>query len=182
MADQLNVQHFRVKLMATEGSKPDLHQAIPVFHRWIRDKHVPEMPIDVSDYLHVPAGPGVILVCHEAIYGLDQEKNRLGFMYNRRTALDGSNEEKLRQAVDAISAAADRIEAEPEFAGHLKFDRNRWEVVVNDRVLAPNTAATFEALRPLIAAVFQGSAGARKYNIEHISPPQELFRVAISAA
>lgn len=177
MADQLNVQHFRVKLLAAEGGEPDLHQAIPVFHRWIREKHIPEMAIDVSDYLHVPAGPGVILVCHEAIYGLDQEKNRLGFMYNRRTALDGSNEAKLRQAVDAISAAATRIEAEPEFAGRLKFDRSRWEVVVNDRVLAPNTAATFEALRPAISAVFGTAA-----KLEHISPPQELFRVSVLAA
>ena len=33
-----------------------------------------------------------------------------------------------------------------------------------------------------IAAVFQGSAGASKYRIEHISPPQELFRVSVSAA
>lgn len=172
----MNFQHFRVKLFATAASAPDLHKAIPVFHRWIREKRMPETSIDVSDYLHVPAGPGVILVCHEAIYGLDLEKNSLGAMYNRRTALEGSTEAKLKQAVDGASAAASWLEAEPEFAGHLKFDRARWEVVVNDRALAPNAPATFDALRPALQAVFGAAAG-----LAHTSAPGELFRVKVDA-
>jgi hypothetical protein len=172
----MNFQHFRVKLFATAASAPDLHKAIPVFHRWIRDKRTPEMAIDVSDYLHVPAGPGVILVCHEAIYGLDLERNSLGVLYNRRTALDGSNEDRLKQAVDGASSAASWIESEPEFAGALKFDRTRWEVVINDRALAPNTAATFQALLPAVQSVFGFGA-----TMTHASAPGELFRVKVDA-
>ena len=180
MADTMNIQHFRVKLFAAAGAEPDLHQTIPVFHRWIREKRLSETPIDVSDYLHVPAGPGVILVCHEAIYGLDLERSRLGLIYNRRAVLDGSNEAKLKQAVDAVAAAAKSIEAEPEFAGRLRFDRSQWEVVVNDRALAPNTAATFEALRPAITAVFDGMMGKGKYRLSHQPVSGELFRVSVS--
>ena len=176
MSTPMNFQHFRVKLFALANSAPDLHKAIPVFHRWIREKRMPEMSIDVSDYLHVPAGPGVILVCHEAIYGLDLEKNNLGLVYNRRAALDGSTESRLKQAVDAASAAASWIESEPEFAGNLKFDRTRWEVVINDRALAPNTAATFETLRPALHAVFGGGAA-----LNHTSALGELFRVKVDA-
>ena len=172
----MNFQHFRVKLFATAAIAPDLHKAIPVFHRWIREKRMPEMPIDVSDYLHVPAGPGVILVCHEAIYGLDLERNSLGLLYNRRTALDGSTESKLKQAVDGASAAASWIEAEPEFAGKLTFDRKQWEVVVNDRALAPNTPATFDALLPALQAVFGAAA-----SLTHVSAPGQLFRVKVDA-
>jgi hypothetical protein len=176
MSTAPNFQHFRVKLFATAASAPDLHKSIPVFHRWIREKRMPETAIDVSDYLHVPAGPGVILVCHEAIYGLDLEKNSLGLIYNRRTALDGSNEDRLRLAMQATSAAASWIESEPEFAGNLKFDRTRWEVVVNDRALAPNTPATFDALFPALQTVFGHAA-----SLALASAPGELFRVKVAA-
>ena len=176
----MDIQHFRVKLMATPDSHPKLGDAIPVFHRWIQEKRLPEMMIDVSDYEHVPSGPGIILVCHEAIYGLDEGKGELGLVYNRRTALNGSVEDRLQQAVQSAEAAAALLEQEPEFAGKLRFDRNAWEVVVNDRMLAPNTEATWKALEPAIRKVFDRVIGAGKYQLEHSADPRELFRVTVS--
>src|SRR5579871_2313402 len=176
----MEIQHFRVKLMATPESRPRLGDAIPVFHRWIQEKRLPEMMIDVSDYEHVPSGPGIILVCHEAIYGLDEGKGKLGLVYNRRTALNGSVEDRLRQAVTSAESAAALLEQEPEFAGKLHFDRNAWEVVVNDRLLAPNTESTWKALEPAIRKVFDHVIGAGKYQLEHHADPRELFRVTVS--
>jgi hypothetical protein len=178
----MDIQHFRVKVLATAASHPHLGDAIAVFHRWIQEKRVPETMIDVSDYEHVPSGPGIILVCHEAIYGLDQEKGKLGLLYNRRTALGGSVEDRLRQAVNAAESAAALLEQEPEFAGNLAFDRNAWEVSVNDRALAPNTAGTWKALAPVIQAVFDARMGSGKYRLQHHADPRELFRVTVSGA
>jgi hypothetical protein len=178
----MDIQHFRVKLFATPASDPHLGDAIPVFHRWIQENRVPETAIDVSDYEHVPAGPGVILVCQEAIYGLDQGKGKLGLVYNRRTVLNGSVEERLRQAVNAAAAAAAVLEGEPEFAGKLRFDRNAWEVAVNDRALAPNTDETWEALAPVIRGVFDSVIGAGRYALERNSDPRELLTVTVTSA
>jgi len=177
----MDIQHFRVKLFATPESHPHLGSAIPVFHRWIQEKRVPETMIDVSDYEHVPEGPGVILVCHEAIYGLDQERGQLGLLYNRRTALNGSAEDRLRQAVNAVESAAAQLESEPEFSGSLHFDRRQWEVAVNDRALAPNTEATWQSLSPVIQSVFDSILGAGRYQLHHHPDPRELFRVSVSA-
>lgn len=177
----MDIQHFRVKLLATPESQPRLSDAIPVFHRWIQQSRVPEVAIDVSDYEHVPAGPGVILVCHEAIYGLDEAQGRLGLIYNRRTVLNGSVEDRLRQAVQAAESAAALLEREPEFAGKLRFDRTRWEVSVNDRALAPNTDATWDRLRPIIRAVFDGIIGADRYSLVRNTDPRELLRVSVAA-
>jgi len=175
------IQHFRVKLFAAPESRPRLGDAIPVFHRWIQEKRLPEMMIDVSDYEHVPSGPGIILVCHEAIYGLDGGKGKLGMVYNRRTALDGSVEERLRQAVGAAESAAALLEQEPEFAGKLRFDRKEWEVVVNDRALAPNNEETWNAVEPAIRSVFDAKLAAGRYRLQHHRDPRELFRVTVSA-
>src|ERR1700682_6208589 len=178
----MDIQHFRVKLFATPTSHPRLGDAIAVFHRWIQEKRLPETMIDVSDYEHVPSGPGIILVCHEAIYGLDQEKGKLGLLYNRRTALDGPVEDRLRQAVRAAESAAALLEEEPEFAGKLEFDRGAWEVSVNDRALAPNTDATWNTLSPVIEKVFDSVMGAGKYRLKRSSDPRELFGVTVVAA
>ena len=178
----MDLQHFRVKLFATPDSRPHLAAAIPVFHRWIQDKRLPETMIDVSDYEHVPAGPGIILVCHEAIYGLDQEKGRLGMLYNRRAALNGSVEDRLLQAVSAAESAAALLEQEPEFSGNLRFDRRAWEVAVNDRALAPNTDATWKALSPIVQKVFDSVMGSGRYRLDRNSEPRELLRVSISGA
>lgn len=37
---------------------------IPVFHRWIEERTLPELVIDVANYAHVPEGPGVVLIGH----------------------------------------------------------------------------------------------------------------------
>ena len=176
----MDVQHFRVKLFAAAECRPDLGDAIQVFHRWIQEKRLPEVMIDVSDYAHVPSGPGVILVCHEAIYGLDEGKGRLGLVYSRRTAVDGSIEDRLLQAVNAATTAAALLEREPEFTRNLRFDRSAWEVTVNDRALAPNTDETWNRVSPAIQRVFDLIVGAGKYSLDRHTNPRELFGVTIS--
>ena len=94
------LQHVNVKVMA-ESRPEDLSLIIPVFHRWIQTHKVPELLLDVADYRHVPEGPGVILVAHEAIYGIDQVGNRNGLLYNRRTAMAVEPLDALRQATYA---------------------------------------------------------------------------------
>src|SRR5438067_13460223 len=115
------IQHVRVKIFACEPVSIDLGDAIPVFHRWIQDRACPELLIDVADYRHVPDGPGVMLIGHEANYSLDNTKGRLGLLYNRKRA-GGEAQENLRQAFDAAVAACQLLELEPAFAGRLKFD------------------------------------------------------------
>jgi len=50
-----------VKIFVHEPTSIDLADAIPVFHRWIQEAVLNELVIDVADYRHVPAGPGVML-------------------------------------------------------------------------------------------------------------------------
>jgi hypothetical protein len=173
-----NVQHFNVKVFATPDSSVSWPDLIPVFHRWIQERTVPETLIDVADYAHVPAGPGVVLVAHEAIYSVDNRNNRLGLLYNRRTALDGSGEDRLKQALNAALSAARALEQEPELGGRLRFDPRNLEVAVNDRLLAPNSQKTFEQLSPVIASVVTEQLGG-PVTLEWDSNPRGLFRVRV---
>src|SRR6266853_6655062 len=135
------IQHVRVKVFARQPAPIDQGEAIAVFHRWIQDRVCPEMLIDVADYRHVPNGPGVMLIGHEASYSLDNTKGRLGLLYSRRLE-GGGAQENLRQAYEAAMAACRRLEQEPEFAGKLEFG-GECEFSINDRLLAPNRDETY---------------------------------------
>jgi hypothetical protein len=169
------IQHVRVKIFASEAAV-DLGDAIPVFHRWIQDRVCPEMLIDVADYRHVPNGPGVMLIAHEANYSLDNTKGRLGLLYSRKQA-GGEAQENLRQAFDAAVAACGRLEQEPAFAGKLKFDAGDCEFSINDRMLAPNQEATYLALKPEFDRFLAEMWGAESYSIERRGEARELFQV-----
>ena len=171
------MQHFRVKFFARPTPPDfDLAHAIPVFHRWIQQNALPETLIDVADYQHVPAGPGVLLVSHDAYYGLDQSKHRLGLLYTRRTALEGSTADRIRHAIDSALRACYMLEREPEFAGKLTFDRANFEVSVNDRLMAPNNESGYQQLEPeLRSALAPG-----KCELTAIGEPRELLTVTVA--
>ena len=94
-------------------------------------------------------------------------------LYNRKAALDGTFQSRLEQAYRAALEACDRLEQEAAFRGKLKFDRNALEVFVNDRLLAPNTDETWQALRPELEKFFSG------FTIERTGEPRDLFRVTV---
>ncbi len=168
------VQHINLKIFVEDAGAIELADAIPVFHQWIRDSVCPEMLIDVADYRHVSAGPGVLLIGHEANYSFDDRENRLGLLYNRTSPWDGTFQSRLAQAHRAALDACDRLEQETPFRGKLKFDRNAIEVFINDRLLAPNNEETWRALRPELENFFNGFTIARR------GEPRDLFRVAIT--
>ena len=168
-----SVQHINIKIFAKEPSAIELSDAIGVFHQWIRVSACPEMLIDVADYEHVFEGPGILLIAHEANYSLDNRLGRLGLLYNRKAALNGTFRSRLAQAHQAALAACDRLEQEPVFKGKLEFDRNAIEFFVNDRLLAPNTDETWQALKPELETYFPGA------KLERTGEPRDLFRVVI---
>lgn len=175
------VEHIRVKIFADAGEGFDAGGAIPVFHRWIQRRALNETMIDVADYRHMAAGPGILLVCHDAFYSLDMRHGRLGLLYTRRTAMEGSAADKVAAAVAAARGACERLEQEPEFAGRLKFRAGDFEIGVNDRLLAPNTDATFAAMEPPLRSVLDGLLGAGRYSLTPSRGARDLFAVAVQA-
>jgi hypothetical protein len=121
----------------------------------------------------------VVLVAHEAIYGLDQGGGRLGLLYNRRTRLDAAPADALPQAFRAALEACRKLEQEPEFAGTLSFAGGACEVVVNDRALAPNDAATGARLRAALEPLLDRLWGAGSYTVTPLGEARD--RLGLSA-
>lgn len=168
------MEHVNVKIFAEPDTQISLEDAIPVFHRWIQKRDLPELLIDVTDYSHVIAGPGVLLIGHEANYSLDNGRNELGVLYNRKAKVEGDS---LKQAYEAALNAAQRLEQEQEFQGKLKFRHDEVEVTLNDRMLHPNTEEGWAAVRSEVEAFLDGLFEAGRYSVQRPTDPRERLWV-----
>lgn len=172
----MQLQHVNIKLFIDGELRIDLEKIIEVFHRWTAEQSMDEMLIDVADYRHVPAGPGVVLVGHEADYALDNAGNRPGLLYNRKASIDGSNADRIRQALAAALKACDLLEA--DFPGQLKFNRQAFDLIINDRAIAPNTAETFVAYKTELGSILS-EMGHADANLTHDADPRRRFGVSV---
>jgi len=177
----MEVQHVNVKLFLEGDHEVDFGILIPVFHSWIRGQLFEELLIDVADYRHVAAGPGIVLVGHQANYSLDNCDGRPGVRYNRKALLAGSNQDRFRQAVSAALVACQHLEANEILDGNIRFNQREMELWVNDRLLAPNTQDTYRALEPDLEVFCSKLFVGASYHLHWNSDPGRLFSLKISS-
>jgi hypothetical protein len=174
----MDVQQVNVKFFVENPESVDLEPFLTIFNNWIQSHATEELLVDVADYRHVFAGPGVVLIGHEANYSLDNTGNRLGLLYNRKAEIPGTNHERLRQAVRATLLAAQQLEKEQ----NLKFSGQEAQVIINDRLIAPNTQETFAELEPDLRVLFNQLYGQDNYEFERNSDPRERLTVNIRSS
>ena len=175
----MELQHVNVKLLIKSQEEVSLEPLIPVFHSWIQGQVLEELLLDVADYRHVPAGPGVVLIGHQANYSVDDTDDRLGVRYNRKAEVEGGNQKALRQAMRASLIACQRLEAEPRLERRLQFNGQEIEFFVNDRLLAPNRDSTREALHSDFETFFKKLFRGSEYALTY---PSASEHTAMSAA
>ena len=174
----MNIQHVNIKFYLENPENIDLADFATVFNTWIQGQRLEELLIDVADYLHVHHGPGIMLIGHEADYSLDNRAGRLGLLYNRKAQIEGTTQEKLAQAARAALIAAQILENEQG----LKFNGSEVQLIVNDRLLVPNTAETFADLEPDIKSFFNQLYSGAEYSLSHHGDSRERFTVNVKTA
>lgn len=171
----MNIQHLNVKFFLEKPESVKLADFGAVFNSWIQSQLLEELLIDVADYLHVHHGPGIMLIGYEADYSLDNRAGRPGLLYNRKAQLEGTTQEKLAQSVRAVLMAAQILEKE----NGLKFNGSEVQIIINDRLLVPNTAETFGALEPELKNFLDRLYVGANYVLTHNADPRERFTVDV---
>ena len=170
---------LKIYLTPETASTLDVEALIPVFHRWIKQRTLPELTIDVANYRHVPQGPGVVLIGHGSDYFLDEGEGRPGLLHNRKRAGLAPGE-RLGDLARRTLHAALLLEKDLALTGKIKFATHELLFRVNDRLAAPNSDATFAALKPemeaLAKALFAGP-----FEMARVGGPKELFAVRIKS-
>jgi hypothetical protein len=148
----MDLYKIGVKIFVTNPEAVDLHAFIPVFQGWIQQQKIEgHQLIDVHDYSHVHNGPGILLVAYEGNFSMDEEDGRLGLFYYRKQPLAKELEANLKVVLNTALHACKLLETEPKLNG-IKFKTDEVLVIANDRLLAPNDAATRTMLETVIAS------------------------------
>jgi hypothetical protein len=134
----------------------ELESFVPVFHRFIREQVLDELPIDVADYAHVHEGPGVVLIGHAFDYYLDLRGGRLGLVYLRKRDAPAPAE-RLRDAARRALRMARLLE--PAIEG-LSFKTDEFWVSFPDRLRAADSDENFAALKGELDALTTALVGA----------------------
>jgi hypothetical protein len=137
----------------------DLDPFIGLFHRMIQNQSAPGLLIDVADYIHVPDGPGVILIGHDVDYGMDLTEGQAGLLATRKRIEEGSLTDLLEQTVGMALGAIQAIAADGE-AG-VAFATNACRIQLLDRLVSPNTDQAFSeakgAFEALASKLYSGA-------------------------
>jgi hypothetical protein len=156
------------KLYARNPEVVEAAAYVPLFHGWIQQRGLDGVPIDVADYAHVPDGPGVMLIGHEADRAIDFGEGRPGVVYQRKRDLGGTLEERFALTLEAVDRTAADIEADPA-AGGVVFDRDEILVRINDRLAAPNDDDTLAAIRPALEAAIASVRPGRAARVTRVA-------------
>ena len=173
----MDVQHVNVKIFVDGEITADAESVIKVFHRWVSEQSMDDLLIDVADYDHVPKGPGIVLVGHEADYALDNAGDRPGLRYNCKVARDGSNEDRCLQAFRSAVKACLKLES--ELAG-IKFSRNEFQLTINDRGLAPNNDETRPVCEDIFTSFLKNGLGQSDFTMDYETDSRRLSGAVIS--
>lgn len=177
----MNLHQLSVKFFVAGEGRVDQDALIPIFHRWIRERRLDErVLVDVADYRHVHHGPGIMIIAHDAHYGLDEEAGEPGLLYSRKRDPTGPAPDKLRDAAGKALAACALLEREPD-AGPLSFSGSRALFRVQSRLVADNSAASFSELEPHLAALASDLYGEGAAEIRHVGDPRAPLEAEIRA-
>ena len=176
----MTLQRIGTKLFLAEGVEVEAAAFVPVFQRWIQRKQLPGLLIDVADYSHAHHGPGIMLIGNEGDLSLDFGEGRPGLLYMRKREHAPELSEGLAICAHLCLLAADMLQREQDIDG-LRFALDETQVVLADRLLAPNTEEAFASLRGELA-IF----GYRLYgdaNLTQVSQdPRANLCVSVSAS
>jgi hypothetical protein len=185
----MDAQKLQLKIFLTPESAQalDPEAVIPVFHRWIKEHTLPELLVDVTNYLHVPEGPGVVLIGHGSDYFLDAgvdraglPKPRLGLLHNRKRS-GAAPADRLADLARRTLHTALLLERDPALGGKVRFAANELLFRINDRLAAPSTDATFAGLKAELQA-FAGHLYPGAVELERTGSPKDPFAVRLSSA
>ena len=160
----MELQHLIIKIPVEGALGLDPAKVVDVMHQWVAQQAIPGvLLIDVAELLHVPNGPGVLAVGVEADYALDHTGGIWGVLYRRKTILGGANHDRIAEAITSAAQTALRLQA--AFPGALNLSRWEFELIINDRGIAPNTPETWAAALPEIEAGLRRVLGHHDFNV-----------------
>ena len=173
----MELQRLGIKFFVADPGAIKLDEFIPLFHRWIQEQAIEgHLLIDVHDYSHIQNGPGILLVAHEGNFSIDMSDGRPGLYYYRKTPTALPADGHIAMILKSGLAVRRLLEKDAK----LKFRPDEFVVIANDRLEAPNTDETFDAVQPAILSALGEVFGQSSFKLTRASTdPKERLAILV---
>ncbi|MFT5365201.1 MAG: hypothetical protein ACI8V2_000138 [Candidatus Latescibacterota bacterium] len=161
----MNTHKIAVKFYMDKGQDIAPETWFKTFNKWISANAGPDVLIDVADYSHVKNGPVTLLVGHEYDISIDDADGKRGVLFKRKRSAEGDFAQHLSATLKQACETCRRIETDGDVGDQVAFRGNEVCVVLNDRLNAPNTEETLQAIQSDLDALLGKLYGDAKVSI-----------------
>ena len=155
-----DLQRIDVKLLLDTPPRPDIDVFLVIFDRWRQRKDHPCDWVDLADYAHMPSGPGILIAGKRDRFSIDLNPPGPGLLTSTRAGLEGSLEDRIREAFRRARELSRDVMSEPEFPADFAVSAESWEIYINDRLAYPNSDASDALVRPALASALGAAPAA----------------------
>jgi hypothetical protein len=184
----MDLQRIQIKVLTDAPADLNLNPFLDIFGRWRSEKDHPAGWVDLADYAHVPRGMGIVLVGFQANFAFDmtddEGRTTPGILYAARRGLTGTYAERIASSLRSCLELSKRLLAEKEFPQGVHLKTDALEIRFADRLVTPNTKATYEELCPSMVQVLDrmyGSGTSGNYQLRPLTDPAELLGCSVRA-
>ena len=178
----LDAPQFSVKFPTQAGVQLTPQGVVPSFHRWIQNKSLDELLIDVTNYAHVHRGPGVLLIAHEAHYSFEETDGEIGLRYVRKRLAASDARTRLRETFRSALRACELLENDQSLEDSVRFDTSSFEFAISNRLLAPNEEQTLEEVRELLTDFVTWLFDGAEVVLKRDRRPRSMFKVRVQVS
>ena len=178
----MDTHKIGVKVYFEKGQDVAPEAWFKLFNTWISANEGPDVLIDVVDYHHVKNGPVTLLVAHEYDISIDDADGRRGVFLSRKQPTEGNFRARLSSAIQQICDICQRIEADDHVGNQVAFGGNEIRLTLNDRLLAPNTDETLQAIQADLDAVLGSLYGGAEVSVSRRDDVKARFTLDVKAS
>ena len=162
----MDIQRIHLKLLTSPPPDFSLDPFLSIFARQRQDVESVEGWLDLADYAHMSKGTGMLLAGRRANFSVDLGDPAPGFLYGTKTGLQGPIKQRVLETFSRCLALVEVLLTQPEYPKSLEPLWGSWQLIINDRLNAPNTDNTDAVLRVEIESALDFLFGPVAYKAE----------------
>ena len=140
----MKVKCAALKFYLEDSETVSIAEIIPLFHRWIQNKSVDGLLIDVADYSHMHQGPGVMLMGHDIDYSIDFGEGRPGLSCKMKGTTPSDLGDGVERILKAALVACQKLEHDEHLTANVQFHTGEVLLSVYDRLSVSNSTESVD--------------------------------------
>ena len=178
----MKIRQPGAKILLNDLRKDTEESLIPLFHDWIRNNVMDDhLMIDVADYRHVPNGPGVMLIAHEAHLSVERLGGDPGLCYQSKKDVLNEASAQFEMALRHVAKAASRF-ISGDSSSSFQFSKRKFILLSTSRLELKNTKEAFEKISNDVLVMLEKVFGHNEFSLKQQGDSRAPFSMLVQSS